>query len=158
LPGRNTFKDLSYTSSRGFGHRTVARRGKKLGAAVDAYAWVADKLYDKSMQYIIDAELEKMYPKMKKTLEINTGVMVVLQYQVPRDADSRQYELLSVMLGPGASNLQSAIRKWNQSPRYVKAPTDHTKWVYGSQEYLWFTEDKIKNNSQKKTDAVNKTK
>lgn len=158
MSGYKRYRDLKYryecsSAKLGGGHRTVKGRGKKLGAGVDGFAWFSQKIFDASMEVEVDARIEKHYPEMKKILKNHTGVLVVLQYEISKNADFKDCRLLSVMLGDGASNFRSALRKWQQSAHFIKAPTD---WLmqYGPQEYLWFIEDKNEKDGLKNTDSM----
>jgi hypothetical protein len=159
LPGYR-FRDLKYTVSfKGgggpYGHRTVEGRGKVVGSFVDAGSSLIKFAHDFGVERNVNKRLEEIYPKIKRALENHTGVLVVVQYQIWEfaDPDFNPPELLSVMLGPAASNLPSAIRKWEQKSKLVQGPSEGK--VFGPQKYLWFTQDLKNKDELKRTEALN---
>lgn len=159
MPGY-TLRDLKYTvsfpqSGGSYGHRTVSGRGKVVGSFVDAGSSLMKFAHKIGVERNVNKKLEEMYPKIKKALENHTGVMVVVQYQKWKiaDPDFNPPELLSVMLGPAASNLPSAIRQWEQKSKLVQGPGDGK--VFGPHNYLWFTQDLTNKEKLKKSEVLN---
>jgi hypothetical protein len=156
LPGYE-LKDLKYTvvvpRSRGF--RKGSGRGKRVGAVADGFSIVTNFFHDIGLQRNVDKKLEKMEPDIKKAMGNHTGILVVVQYQ-QWEADNPDFprpELLSIIIGPAASNTPSAIRRWEQKCKLMQGP-DKGKVV--SDNYLWFTEDKSKKDDLKKSEVLKK--
>jgi hypothetical protein len=159
LPGYR-LKDLKYTvsfagASGAYGYNTISGRGKVVGAAAKGLAKVTNFVHQIGVKRNVDKKLEEMYPDIRKAMRNHTGVMVVIQYQQAKAGhpDFNPPELLAVMLGPSASNLPSAIRKWEQASKIVRGPDD--RMIFGPCSYLWFTEDPAKKESMKKTELLN---
>lgn len=159
MPGY-TLRDLKYIvlfagGSGTFGYNTVSGRGKAVGAAANGLAKVTNFVHQTGVRRNLDKKLEEMYPDIKKAMANHTGVMVVVQYQQAKAGhpDFNPPELLAVMLGPAASNLPSAKRKWEQASKIVRGPDDGM--TFGPRAYLWFTEDIAKKESLKKTELLN---
>jgi hypothetical protein len=156
LPGYK-LKDLTYTVSfpRGPVFRKGSGRGKAVGALADGFGMVINGAFNIGVKRNVDKKLEKMYPDIKKALENHTGLMVVVQYQRWKDGNPKfnQPELLSIMIGPAASNLPSAIRKWEQSSKILQGPREGK--VLGPRNYLWFTKDSTKKEDLKKAEVLN---
>jgi hypothetical protein len=157
LPGYR-FRDLTYTVSipqgdGGYGHRTVSERGKVVGSVVDAGSSLIKFAHKIGVERNVNNKIEELYPNIKKALENHTGVIVIVQYQIWKiaDPDFNPPELLSVMLGPAASNLPSAIRQWEQTSKLVQGPTDGK--VFGPHKYLWFTRDLTNKEKLKKSEV-----
>ncbi|MGD9366925.1 MAG: hypothetical protein PVH87_14595 [Desulfobacteraceae bacterium] len=159
MPGYK-LKDLKYIvvlpQRRAF--RKGAERGKFIDAAGDGFAMFMNGAFNIAVKRNVDRKLEEMYPDIKKTLVNHTGVMVVVQYQQWKagNPEFNPPELLSIMIGPAASNLPSAIRRWEQMSKLMQGPDDGK--VFGPRNYLWFTKDSGKKENLKKAEVLNQAK
>lgn len=114
----------------------------RVEAAVEVLSWIASQALGTSQKLALRTKLNNIYPQIKDKIQNHTGVLVVAQYQKWKYANPNNNppQLLSVSVGPAASNRQSAYRKWRQiemGPTLRQGPQDGM--VYGFVQFLWFT-------------------
>lgn len=160
MPGYK-LKDLKYTVSYPQPLKPLRTKGKRVGALADAMNFGVNKLSKLGLQNQIDKKLEKMYPDILKTMKNHTGVLVVVQYQKwksPDAAGNNPLQLLSISIGPPASNRQSATRqnmRMGKMHRIKQGPG--SGMVYGPKAYLWFTRDLTTKEQKEEQERINKT-
>ncbi len=152
--------DLKYTVSYPKPIKSLATKGKKIGALADAMNFGVNKLYNLGLKNQIDRELEKMYLDILKAMRNHTGVLVVVQYQeckTPDPAGNNPLKLLSIIIGPPASNRQSASRQYMRMEKMpmIKQGPD-SGMVYGPKSFLWFTRDLTKKEQREEQKRINK--
>lgn len=156
MPGYK-LKDLTYTVSfpQGPTFRKGSGRSKAFGAAADFAQMITISAFDFGVKRRVDKKLREMYPAIKNALGNHTGVMVVVQYHQDKAGapDFNPPKMLSVMIGPAASNLLSAIRKWEQSSKLMQGPGEGM--VLGPRKYLWFRKDSEKREKIEKSEVLN---
>ena len=117
-------------------------RGGVLGALADALNAGVNGVFNMPQEMKLNKKLDEMYPQIYEAMKDHTGVLVVAQYQqwkAPDASGNNPLQLLSVMLGPAASNLQSAFRRWQHQPKLMQGPD--RGMVYGPIACYWFTRD-----------------
>jgi hypothetical protein len=155
------FKDLKYTVSYPKPLKPLGTKGKRVGALADAMNFGVNKLSKLGLQNQIDRKLEKMYLDIRKAMKNHTGVLVVVQYQKwksPDPAGNNPLQLLSIIIGPPASNRQSASRQYMRMEKMpmIKQGPD-IGMVYGPKAFLWFTRDLTKKEQREEQERINKT-
>lgn len=150
--------DLQYTVSILMSEDTMKKHHgggaskNRLEAVLDAFTWFAKTTLGYSKDAAVRNRLNELYPKIKEKMENHSGVLVIVQYQKWKYADpgNNPPQLLSVHIGPAASNRHSAFRKWKQlqkMPQLKPGPDDGM--VFGPTEMIWFTRVKSKDADQK---------
>jgi hypothetical protein len=117
-----------------------ASNGEVLGALAKALNIGVNGVFNMSQEMKLSKKLNEMYPQIYDAMKDHTGVLVVVRYQqwkTPDAAGNNPLQLLSVMLGPSASNFQSAFRQWQNQPKLMQGPDKGM--VYGPIACYWFT-------------------
>jgi hypothetical protein len=114
----------------------------RIEAAVEVLSWIGSHALGFSQKTALKRKLDELYPKIRDKIQKHTGVLVVVQYQKWKYANpsNNPPQLLSVSVGPAASNGQSAFRKWRQiemGPTLKQGPKDGM--IYGPIQLLWLT-------------------
>lgn len=160
MPGYK-LKDLKYTVSHPQPLKPPRKKGERIGALADAINFGVNKLSKLGLQSQIDKKLEKMYPDIRKAMNNHTGVLVIVQYQKwasPDAAGNNPLQLLSIIIGPPASNRQSASRQYmriEKMPMIKQGPGN--RMVYGPKAFLWFRRDLTKKEQIEEQERINKT-
>ncbi len=139
----------------------MGTKGKKVGALADAINFGVNKLSELGLKHQVEKKLEKMYTDIRKAMKNHTGVLVVVQYQQwksPDAAGNNPLQLLSITIGPPASNRQSAARQYMRLEKLttIKQGPDRGM-VYGPKEFLWFTRNLTKKEQREEQERINKT-
>ncbi len=140
-------KNLKYTISVPMPGAAMKKKsgGKVVGAAANALNSGVNGLFNCGVKNELKQKLEEMYPAIYDAMKDHTGVLVVVQFQQWKSqnaAGNNPPQLLSVIIGPAASNRQSAFRKHKmreRMPAIKQSPG--AGMVYGPSEFLWFTRD-----------------
>lgn len=139
------YKDLNYTIGYSKPMRTPRKSaGDNPWAALsEALLWVQD-FFNKDMEkQKLEKQLDSMYPDIFKAMGDHNGVLVIVRFQkwkVPYPSGHNPLKVLSIFIGPSASNRISAVRKYRmkeRTPLIKQAPDDDM--VYGPEAFLWFT-------------------
>ena len=151
--------DLRYTVSTLMSGETLKKHHgggpckNRLEAAIDTLSWIAKTTLGFSQDFAVRNRLNELYPRIKEKMKNYNGVLVIVQYQKWKYADpgNNPPQLLSVIIGPAATNRLSAFRKWNQLQRLpqLKQGPDNGM-VYGPTEIIWFTRVKPNGDAEKK--------
>ncbi len=139
------YKDLKYTVSFPMPKKTVRKEGggNRYAAAAEALIWGINKVFDTQVDTTVDEKLDELYPDIHKAMKGYNGVLVIIQYQqweLKNEAGNRPQFFLDIFIGPPASNIQSAFRKYKMKervPTIKQAP--RAGMVYGTKAFVWFT-------------------
>jgi hypothetical protein len=138
-------KDLKYTI--GYSKSGAVPRkssGDNPWAALsETLLWVQDFFIKDLEKQKIEKKLDSMYPDIFKAMGDYNGVLVIIRFhkwRIPYPSGHNPHKVLSIFIGPAASNQQSAVRKYRMKesiPMIKQAPDD--KMIYGPEAFLWFS-------------------
>lgn len=158
------FNDLQYTVSTLMSEATMKKKhgggpvGSRIEALAEAMKWLADASFGFAQERILKKKMEEIYPHIIRNMKDYTGILVIAQYQQwasPNAAGSNPPELLSLRIGPAASNRKSAIRKFVLMERgHNLKQSPSPGMVYGPVKFIWLT--KISPNEKPEKQTIKK--
>ena len=125
-------------------------------ALAEVASWGANAYLKYQQKKELSRKLDAMYPQIYDAMKEHTGVLVIVQYQqwkVPYPSGDNSPEILSIIIGPAASNLHSAYRRWRQGSKILQGPGKNK--VLGPEACIWFTRDL---SSEELKDRLNATR
>lgn len=158
------YKDLTYTI--GYSKSGVTPR-KSSGdnpwaALAETLVWFQDFINKDMEKQKLEEQLDSMYPDIFKAIGEYNGVLVIVKYQKWRThypSGHNPLKVLSIIIGPPASNRQSAFRKYRMKERVpmIKQAPDKNM-VYGPEAFLWFTKGRSNTKKEEPLKRVDEIK
>ncbi len=158
------YKDLNYTI--GYSKPGAVPRkssGDNPWAALsETLLWVQDFFTKDMEKQKLEKQLDSIYPDIFRAMGDYNGVLVIVRFQkwrTPYPSEHNPLKVLSIFIGPPASNRQSAVRKYRMKerlPMIKQAPDDNM--VYGPEAFLWFSKGRPTQDKEKSLKRVDDNK